>query len=198
MILRVLTLCTFLLTTHPYLQAQTSDDELSKSPFFGKSSYNLLAGGGFNVTPLEGPYRLYNIMGQWSWRLNWVQPSLGDFHGLEYFFEWEWSPGSSPDGFEMQVGLNGGLRYQVPLFGNLDAFVMGSSGPHIITAAFERQRNGFLFSSQSGIGLSYRTNRKDQAINVQARIRHVSNAGLANPNAGINTFHVVLGYRKWL
>jgi hypothetical protein len=48
------------------------------------------------------------------------------------------------------------------------------------------------FTSQVGGGLEYSI-RPDLAIGVQARLRHMSNAGMASSNPGINTVYGLIG-----
>ncbi len=49
------------------------------------------------------------------------------------------------------------------------------------------------FTPQVGFGLHI-FNRADRAITLSARYRHISNAGLATPNPGINTIQFGVGY----
>ncbi len=49
------------------------------------------------------------------------------------------------------------------------------------------------FTPQAGAGLQFLTRRK-RAVVATVRYVHISNAGLSNPNPGINTLQVALGY----
>jgi hypothetical protein len=80
-----------------------------------------------------------------------------------------------------------------PFTDRLSIYIMGSVGPHYISIVTKDQANGFIFSDVIGTGLYYYLS-KDSAINVGYRVRHLSNAGLAEPNGGIDTHFGVIGY----
>ncbi|MEO6027975.1 MAG: acyloxyacyl hydrolase [Candidatus Binatia bacterium] len=48
------------------------------------------------------------------------------------------------------------------------------------------------FTSQFGVGLEYEIS-PDMAVGIQARYRHMSNAGMASSNPGINTIYGLVG-----
>ena len=73
---------------------------------------------------------------------------------------------------------------------------MLGSGPHFITAEVSRQANGFIFSDNLALGSFVKLSEKDLFLNLQFKIRHLSNAELKNPNAGINTWNVMVGLSK--
>jgi Lipid A 3-O-deacylase (PagL) len=86
-----------------------------------------------------------------------------------------------------------------PLFGKLTfgdwrvrPFIEGGEG--IMYTDLRKQRFGtpFNFSSQFGAGLEYQI-RPDLTFTFAARIRHMSNAGLASTNPGINTYFGLVG-----
>jgi opacity protein-like surface antigen len=55
------------------------------------------------------------------------------------------------------------------------------------------QANGFIFSDTIGAGLSFFVTEYS-AINVEYRLRHMSNAGMEKPNGGIDTHFGTIGY----
>lgn len=87
-----------------------------------------------------------------------------------------------------------------PLFGKLtflgDArlrpFIEGGEG--ILYTDLRKQRYGtrVQFSSQIGVGLEYQI-RPDLSFSIAARLRHMSNAGLASSNPGVNTVFGLIG-----
>jgi len=86
-----------------------------------------------------------------------------------------------------------------PLFGRLTLgeqrlrpFVEGGEG--ILYTDLRKQGLGIRvqFSSQIGGGVEY-TLDENHALTFAARIRHISNAGLAHPDPGINTVYGLIG-----
>jgi len=56
-----------------------------------------------------------------------------------------------------------------------------------------RGTNPVNFASQAAVGVQVFT-REKRALTLAARYAHISNAGLATPNPGINTLQFTLGY----
>lgn len=54
----------------------------------------------------------------------------------------------------------------------------------------------FEFSSQAGGGIHLFVNRTD-ALTIDFRIRHISNAGIRSPNRGLNTYFLTLGWSRF-
>lgn len=86
----------------------------------------------------------------------------------------------------IEFGLNCGLvgRYEVlakrvALYGGL------SAGPHYVSATPARQTRGFIFSDNAFAGINLCA-AKDLWIDLRIGFRHISNAGIRNPNGGVN------------
>jgi hypothetical protein len=75
-------------------------------------------------------------------------------------------------------------------------YQMLGSGPHYISAHLDRQATGFIFSDNLAIGALTRLNRKQLFLNLQFRIRHISNANLKLPNRGVNSYNFFIGLSK--
>ncbi len=56
--------------------------------------------------------------------------------------------------------------------------------------------NSVNFTPQAAVGLQFFI-RSNRSINFAARYVHISNAGLASPNPGINTIQFTVGYHWW-
>ncbi len=56
--------------------------------------------------------------------------------------------------------------------------------------------NSVNFTPQAAFGVQF-FHRENRAISAAVRYVHISNAGLATPNPGINTLQVTLGYHWW-
>lgn len=87
--------------------------------------------------------------------------------------------------------LNVGLLIRKPLTDNFSIYALLSVGPMITDTETERLSKGFAFSDVFGIGFSLRT--KKITFDLRPNIRHTSNAGLQNANAGFNTFNIEAG-----
>jgi hypothetical protein len=90
-----------------------------------------------------------------------------------------------------EFGFTAGLLYRrMFLNGKLSFYSFISSGPHFISDAPKRQTPGFIFSDNLMIGIQCRLMPK-LYVDFRGGIRHISNAGLKDPNGGIN--NIVLG-----
>ena len=93
-----------------------------------------------------------------------------------------WAP--FEDGHE--YGLNVGIVIRKNFFDDLlSIYFLGSVGPHYISGAPQRQQEGFIFSDNLFIGASVRL-YKSFYIDLRPGFRHISNAGIDQPSAGIN------------
>ncbi len=93
-----------------------------------------------------------------------------------------------------EYGLNAGLLIR----GNFERdllrpYLFISTGPHHVSGAPERQTPGFIFSDNLFSGLSIRLN-ESFFLDLRFGFRHISNAGIKNPNGGVNTFVFNIGF----
>jgi lipid A 3-O-deacylase len=96
---------------------------------------------------------------------------------------------------DLEFGINIGFKHMYPLRKNIYAYLLIGSGPHFITVHTIKQTRGFIFSDNFGAGF-YFFNKKDMALNLGFRLRHMSNANIQMPNSGINTFNYYIGISK--
>ena len=87
--------------------------------------------------------------------------------------------------------LNVGLVIRKPITNKYSIYVLLSIGPMITDTETERLSKGFAFSDVFGIGFSL--NLSNITLDLRPNIRHTSNAGLQNANAGFNTLNVEMG-----
>lgn len=93
----------------------------------------------------------------------------------------------------VEAGLNVGFRYLTPLADWVSVYGEISSGPvYFSIDTVEQGDEGFNFISQFGAGLQFEFAR-NIALNAGYRFRHLSNAGLSDPNDGINTNALITG-----
>ena len=100
--------------------------------------------------------------------------------------------GEGENSFEF--GLNAGVTYGWD-FGPIHAFGGISSGPHFVDVETDLQARGFIFSDNFLAGLRSRIGSQWQ-LDTHVRFRHISNAGLQNPNKGIDNWLLVLGISR--
>ena len=94
---------------------------------------------------------------------------------------------------DLEFGVCVGLKYMHPITDGISAYIFGSVGPHYITVQTTTQANGFIFSDTIGAGFSFFLTKKS-SLNLGYRFRHMSNAGIKEPNEGINTHFGTIGY----
>ncbi|HQM30834.1 MAG TPA: acyloxyacyl hydrolase [Syntrophales bacterium] len=119
---------------------------------------------------------------------------LKEKHGqLSAFIEPQINPVIDPTQ-NIEFGIGFGLQYMYPLMNTFSPYVMGSVGPHYISAKTDDtgQARGFAFASTIGIGLYYFIDRQ-WALNLGYRLRHISNANMNSPNGSINTQNILMG-----
>jgi hypothetical protein len=70
-------------------------------------------------------------------------------------------------------------------------YAMGNVGPMITDTETERLTKGFAFCDVFAIGATYKVGKI--SFDVRPNVRHTSNAGLQNSNAGFNTKNIQFG-----
>ena len=111
------------------------------------------------------------------------------------FIEPQFNPSFRPDRY-FELGIVVGIQYRYPVTERWSLYLQGSVGPHYISLQTENQANGFIFSDTAGGGFYYFLS-ENAAVNFSYRFRHLSNAGLAKPNGGINSQFVTVGYSRF-
>ncbi|MEM8525189.1 MAG: acyloxyacyl hydrolase [Bacteroidota bacterium] len=71
------------------------------------------------------------------------------------------------------------------------------AGPHFINVETQRQAKGFIFSDNFALFYRARLNNNQQ-IGISSGIRHISNAGLMQPNLGIDDIMIGVEWTKWI
>ncbi len=131
-----------------------------------------------------------------TWHLGYdvknIIPDLANHSGiLTCFLEPQINPVFERE-TDIEVGIGIGLKYTYPLSDYFSPYVFGSVGPHYISVQTNDQANGFIFADTVGFGLSIPF-IKISALYFEYRLRHLSNAGLKDPNSGINTHFGTVG-----
>ena len=120
-------------------------------------------------------------------------PELENHKGkLTFFLEPQINPVVNSE-TDIECGIDLGIKYMYPITDRLSPYIMGGVGPHYISVVTKDQANGFIFADTIGAGFYYFIT-ENSAINLGYRFRHMSNAGLADPNSGIDTHSGTIGY----
>ena len=97
-----------------------------------------------------------------------------------------------------EYGLNAGLLIRRFFLNYLiSPYLFISTGPHYVSGVPERQSPGFIFSDNFFSGLNIRLTEAFY-LDLRFGFRHISNAGLNNPNGGINNFVVNIGFISFI
>ncbi|MEL6638092.1 MAG: acyloxyacyl hydrolase [Bacteroidota bacterium] len=75
----------------------------------------------------------------------------------------------------------------------LSCYAYVGYGPHFVNDVIERQREGFLFTNNYFVGVDIRL-EKNLVLDLSYGFRHISNANLMQPNAGVNNVVYTLGF----
>lgn len=103
---------------------------------------------------------------------------------------------TSPDS-NAEIGSAFFFKYGHPIIGKkLLAYLEFGSGMQYGTQHVLEQSTQFNFASAAGGGFYYFI-KDDLALNLGYRFRHMSNAGIDEPNSGVNTQHYIAGI-SWL
>nr|WP_315220634.1 acyloxyacyl hydrolase [uncultured Flavobacterium sp.] len=87
--------------------------------------------------------------------------------------------------------LNLGFLIRKPISKTFSFYVLGSIGPMITDTETERMSEGFAFADVLAVGFSVKADRFQ--FDFRPSVRHVSNAGFNDKNAGYNTKNIELG-----
>lgn len=84
-----------------------------------------------------------------------------------------------------EMGLALLFRYSYPLTSKLYPYIEAGSGLYYMTLHTREQSTQFNFIDQGGGGISYFL-KDNLALDFGYRFRHISNAGIKDPNSGMN------------
>ena len=141
----------------------------------------------------ETNYKIICLAGDFSWSFR-KQPRKNFF--AAWYFEPQFNPVRSNRPWDLEFGANLGFRTYWKINEQFYFYQMLGSGPHFITADVRRQAKGFIFSDNAALGVFSSLKKNGLFLNTQVRWRHISNAGLKDPNGGIDSWNVLLGVSK--
>ncbi len=127
---------------------------------------------------------LVRIGAQWNQDVRWLANTRWRLYWDATLARWDLDPGPIYD-----VGLTPAFRYARAERG---PYAEGAIGYHVLTGSRIQDNVAFSTRFQFGdhVALGYRFERYDLSL----RLQHLSNAGIRNPNPGINFLELRLGY----
>lgn len=135
--------------------------------------------------------RIARVALQWDWDRRWFQDKgwhIGGFWNVDAGYVWQSDvlPGQNKDLFE--IGFTPVFRLQPN--GLKGPYVEGSIGIHFLSrTSIGDDGLGTSFQFGSAIGFGYRFGAKE-SFDLSYRYQHVSNAGIKDPNGGLD-FHLI-------
>lgn len=92
-------------------------------------------------------------------------------------------------------GLNLSFDVSKKISERLDIYSFLGTGPHYLETRLARQAQGWIFSDVLALGLAYKFYNNKYFLDLRYSLRHLSNAGLARPNVGIenNIYYIGIG-----
>ena len=178
---------------HLFIFSMLQITSKAQEPVQRFKSSGALIGYGHEIN-IDTRYNPIFFAGDFSWQFG--KTKRTDF--LAFYIEPQFNLVATTRPVDIEFGTNIGLRYYQQLSSKLYLYQMLGSGPHFITADLPTQAKGFIFSDNLAIGIFKEINqRKSLFLNLQFRVRHISNAGLKLPNSGVNTLNVLLGFSRF-
>ncbi len=150
---------------------------------------------GYGFTPKSPSVHLYSLLPRWGiFLIHPHQSSLPGKLGISFELEGILSIADAQDtGWEL--GITPLLKFTLPVNRGLHLFLEGGVG--LITQQFKCPNvpHSFNFTPQVGAGLDIAVASR-WGVTVAYRFRHSSNAGLEQPNPGLNVnfFHAGITY----
>lgn len=104
--------------------------------------------------------------------------------------------GSRLNAFE--TGANLGITYNYLVTQKWIVFFGLAAGPHYLSEETNKLAKGFTFSDNFMLGIRKRIKirHSDYEFEIQTRFRHMSNAGIKQPTAGIDAFLFLFGISR--
>jgi hypothetical protein len=179
-----------LMTPNQALSSNEYIKNKTKGIIIGSAFSNEKFDGGIHYMPIQFIYKLnYPVFkNQFSKRSNLFLHIEPQFNLVIY--------GSRLDAFE--TGVNLGFTYNYLIAQKWIAFVGLGAGPHYLSKETSKLAKGFTFSDNFMLGIRKRVKIKqaNYEIEFQTRFRHMSNAGLKQPTAGIDAFLFLFGISR--
>lgn len=156
--------------------------------------FTIFASGGKSMTSYHGQSDVQSFNLEWA-RRRWKQTDAGIVLGSE--FVWQpvsWYGGRDHSPKEKVRALNAALVLRHHLQSHPAVYAELSSGPMWSEKQVPAATSRFNFLSQGGLGYIVRSH-SSMPVMIGIRFAHISNAGIAHHNPGINFTAIVMGVR---
>ncbi len=191
----------FILLFSTALIANPSSAEEAPSRFFsgmelltGYSRGTLLSRNWYVAREKKRPYQLVPLMVDFNFDLKYLtkkinfNPSPLLQFQVEPFANYVFTPSSN-----VEAGTNFALKTGLlPQTSKLQPYLKLSLGMVYMSQHTPGQSTRFNFTEQGGMGVHYFFNTHT-AVTLEGRFRHLSNAGIKQPNHGINNYFILTG-----
>lgn len=146
----------------------------------------------------DGHYEIVPLLIQFHFDINsYMQKAVSKFKGdYEFIVEPLMNVVTNPK-TNAEVGLSLLFRYENKIIHQMKWFLEGGIGAMYTTQHTHEQGSQYDFLPQAGLGLQY-TLSKRLALTGEYRFRHMSNAGTASPNHGLNHNFALVGLTYYL
>jgi lipid A 3-O-deacylase len=155
------------------------------------------AGGGPSIAGGVGDRAFLLAGGRWGWQLTGPRGGGASRGHLQYAVE------AIPLYFQLQRRASYGLaltpillRYHFTGGRAVVPFVEGGAGMLLTRDRVPENTSRFNFTPQAGVGVQYAPGRGPGFV-FGVRYHHTSNAGISNPNPGINALLLHAGVSWW-
>lgn len=153
-----------------------------------------LSGFGKGSLRSKGSYRLIPLIVDFDFDLKPLAKkiNLNPSQLLQFQVEPFFSPAFEPKA-NIEIGTAFFLKFGIlPQTSKFQPYVKGGAGLVYMTLQTREQGTQFNFVDQVGVGFHYFF-RANTALTLEGRARHLSNAGIDQPNKGIQTYFALLG-----
>jgi lipid A 3-O-deacylase len=179
-----------LLTASTPLAAQASPEK-------GGNEIQLWAGGGHSVAGGRGDTGVFNAGLRYGWVL--TGPHLPSLLRGRFEYAVDAVPvflGFQPGNTAYGVGFDPlGLKWNFQRHGHISPFLELTGGVLFTNHDVPNGTNTVNFMDQAALGMHILGAKHN--VSVELRYMHISNAGLATPNPGVNTVQVRLGVGRF-
>lgn len=160
---------------------------LGAETFLGKlTGVDFFTGYGYAKVNEQADYHSYPLLVDFSFAIPRNHPESRLQFQLEPLIAYASQPSSNAE-----VGGSFFLKYRV-LTGKFQPYLKVGSGIIYLSQDFQEQATNFNFASSLAVGFSCLV-QKEWGVALEARYRHVSNAGFKEPNSGVDSRIFLLG-----
>jgi len=141
--------------------------------------------------------KLYRAGVQWDWKKKWLDTGnwhVGGYWDLSLGY-WDNNSAAKTNSSIADIGLTPVFRFQQSKYAGFSPYVEAGIGLHLLSATSVSPERRFGSSFQFGEHLGFGMRFGDKGrYDIGYRYQHLSNAGIKDPNQGINFHQLRLQY----